>query len=55
MLNVFYHVCTYFCPNSIKIKNKAVSTKKVTKEEPLNLYLAYLSEVRNLSFPVSLC
>ena len=55
MLNVFYQVCTYFCPNSIKIKNKAASTKKVTKEKSLNLYLAYLSEVKNLSFAVSLC
>ena len=24
---------TYFCPNSIKIENQAVSTKKVTKKE----------------------
>ena len=32
---------TYFCPNSTKIENQAVSTKKVTKkEEPLNLNLA---------------
>ena len=47
---------TYFCPNSIKIKNQAVSTKNVTKkEEPLNLNLAESSEVKSLAFPVSLC
>ena len=46
---------TYFCPNSIKIENQAVSTIKVTREEPPNLNLAELSEVKSLSFPVSLC
>ena len=47
---------TYFCPNSIKIENQAVSTKKVTKkEEPFNLNLAESKEVKSLAFPVSLC
>ena len=41
---------TYFCPNSIKIKNQAVSTKKVTKkEELLNLNLAESGEVKSLN------
>ena len=45
----------YFCPNSIKTENQAVSTKKVTKkEEPLNLNLADSSEKKSLAFPVSL-
>ena len=45
---------TYFCPNSIKIENQALATTKLTKEEPLNLNLAELSEVKSLSSPVSL-
>ena len=47
---------TYFCPNSIKTENQAVSTKKVTKkEEPLNLNLAESSEVKSFAFLISLC
>ena len=47
---------TYFCPNSIKTENQAVSTKKVTeKEESLNLNLVESSEVKSLAFPISLC
>ena len=45
---------TYFCPNSIKIENQALATTKLTKEEPLNLNLAGLSEVKSLSSTVSL-
>ena len=37
---------TYFCPNSLKIENQAVSTKRVSKKgEPSNLNLAESSEV----------
>ena len=47
---------TYFYPNSIKIENQAVSTKKVTKkEEPRNLNLEESNEVKSLAFPASLC
>ena len=42
----------YFCPNSIKIENETVSTKKVNKkEEQLNLNLAEPSQVHWQMFP----
>ena len=57
MHNVKYILTgTYTCPNSIKIENQAVPTKKETKkEEPLNLNLEESSEAKSHSFPVSLC
>ena len=46
---------TYFCHNSIKIENQAVSTKKMTKKEKLlNWNLEESSEMKSLVFPVSL-
>ena len=42
---------TYFCPNSLKIENQAVSTKRVSKKgEPFNLNLAESSEVVRSKF-----
>ena len=47
---------TYFCPNSIKIKNESVSTTRLTKKEkPRNLNLGEPNEVKSIAFPVSLC
>ena len=50
MHNVRYILSgTYFCPISVKIENKTVSTKRVTKKEkPFNLNLAEPSEVKRL-------
>ena len=51
-----HNINTYVLADSIKIENKAVSTKKVTtKEEALNLNLAESSEIKSLAFLVSLC
>ena len=52
--NVKYISDTYLYPNFIKIENQTVS-KVTKKEEPLNLNLAELSEVKSLAFPFSLC
>ena len=55
MLNIYYQIpISVLTPLKLKIKH--CQQKKVTiKEEPINLNLAELSEVKRLAFPLRLC